>query len=193
MEDREQQIVTQLVYMTDFLFETLRASEQAIVLQVFSRTLAVGEDSCRLSLKDFEDLTGMAESTVRRSVATLKKRGILQVLDEHTAKLAKSYRLLIPTNYPQKHRIQRNPHLLFRKEGAPAAGPRYTLTDNGKVVLETIRESLGESELADIHRLAKMEMVSGEKLEDKVDEIIIRRYFSEEKKRKYLIFKESEP
>jgi hypothetical protein len=46
--------------------------------------------------------------------------------------------------------------------------------------------------MSDIYRLAREEMSEGESLEGKVDEIVVRRYFSEEKKRKFQVIQQEE-
>jgi hypothetical protein len=181
------QIIEGLIYMTDFLFPTLSPAEQSVVMQIFSRTWAVGEDSCRLSCGDLARLTGMTTLTLRKAIKRLTQKGVLISLSEHKPKVARSYKLHIPKNIPQSLKIQRNPYLICNPEKEETT-EKYKLSPEGKGLVEVIKNSLSSSELSDIYRLANEEMSEGESLESVVESIIVRRYFSDEKKRKFLLF-----
>lgn len=179
------ELITSLIYFTDFLCPTLSPAEQTIALQIFSRTIAVGQDACRISHKDIARLTGLSDITVRKAIRSLLNAGILVMVGESRPKSASTYKIKVPLNLPQTFKIQRNPYLLFKEEGE-ASAEAYKLTPEGKDVLDVIKNSLSSSEMSDIYRAAQEELGKNENLEGKVDAIIIRRYFSEEKKKKYI-------
>ncbi len=172
--------------MTDFLFPTISSPKQSIVSQLFSRTILLEQESCQISHSDIARLTGLTIITVRKAMRELIKDKIIEVIGEHKPKSASTYKLHIPTNMPQTLKIQRNPYLLFKDTSKETDKETYKLTPEGKRLLDTIKTSLSPSETTDIYKIAKDEIANTDiNLEDKVDEIIIRRYFSEDKKRKY--------
>jgi hypothetical protein len=172
--------------MTDFLFPTISSPKQSIVSQLFSRTILVGQEVCQISHSDLARLTGLTIITVRKAIRELIEDKFIEVIGEHKPKSASTYKLNIPTNIPQTLKIQRNPYLLFKETSKEAGKETYKLTPEGKGLLNTIKTSLSPSETNDIYIIAKKEIANTNiNLEDKVDEIVIRRYFSEDKKRKY--------
>lgn len=189
MDKRDIQI--QGIYMCDYLFPTLSLAEQSIISVVFSRTILVGEDTCALSVDDFRRLTGMQEVTFTKARKALMDKAILRMVRQPAKRTPAVYALHIPQNIPATFRAQRNPYMTIQSDGECPQKPHFRLTHQGRIILESIKEGLSASEITDINLLARQEQRDGEKLEDKADEIIVRRYFSEEKKRKYLIPEEA--
>lgn len=174
--------------MADYLFGTLTPSEQAIVFQIFARTVLVGEEKCRLSLNVLTKLSKMNILTVRKAMQSLIGKKIVLVVSSPRPKVAAEYKLRIPEDYPHIHKFQRLPYKMIQ-DALPSPTPqRVVLTDEGLAFLTTLKRSLSEDadSWANLEVAARQERREGEPLEDAMDRVIVNRYFGPDKKLRFL-------
>src|SRR5664279_4735862 len=155
------QVLLYNVFRTDFLARKVKSTaKQAILDQIFSRTILVGQDACTLSYSDLNALTGMAIKTISRALKELiVKDGLVVLQGAYGPRIAQTYRLniQIPVKTEQAFSIQRDPWLLVASVMGTTTEPgleKLDLTPEGQVVIETIKQSLKRSEYGVYRRRA---------------------------------------
>ena len=171
-------------------------AKQAILDQIFSRTILVGQDACTLSYSDLNALTGMAIKTIARALKELiVKDGIVVLQGAYGPRVAQTYRLniQIPVKTEQAFPIQRDPWLLVASVMGTTTEPgleKLDLTPEGRAVIETIKQSLKRSEYGVYRRRAYQLLSSREQapteatIEEAINELILDN-FSDEKRLLY--------
>ena len=155
------QVLLYNVFRTDFLARKVKSpAKQAILDQIFSRTILVGQDACTLSYSDLNALTGMAIKTIARALKELiAKDGLVVLQGAYGPRVAQTYRLniQIPEKTEQAFSIQRDPWLLVASVMGTTTEPgleKLDLTPEGQAVIETIKQSLKRSEYGVYRRRA---------------------------------------
>jgi hypothetical protein len=191
------QVLLYNVFRTDFLARKVKSpAKQAILDQIFSRTILVGQDACTLSYSDLNALTGMAIKTIARALKELiVKDGIVVLQGAYGPRVAQTYRLniQIPVKTEQAFPIQRDPWLLVASVMGTTTEPgleKLDLTPEGRAVIETIKQSLKRSEYGVYRRRAYQLLSSREQapteatIEEAINELILDN-FSDEKRLLY--------
>ncbi|HAK87645.1 MAG: hypothetical protein A2X55_08985 [Nitrospirae bacterium GWB2_47_37] len=183
------------IYRTDFLSPKLRSkTKNAIVDHLFSRTIVVGKETCRISHSEFAKLTGISVPTVSRAMRALIKDGIVLIRGAYKPRVPCEYGLniTVPRNIDIWFTPQRNPWLLLGEIIGDAVREEYIeLTAEGQAVINSIKDNLSPREKEELRKKAQDELIFLEKdlieanIERKIAEILIRN-FSDEKRRKYL-------
>ena len=121
------QIILYNVFRTDFLARKVKSpAKQAILDQIFSRTILVGQEACTLSYSDLNALTGMAIKTISRALKELiAKDGLVVLQGAYGPRVAQTYRLniQIPVKTEQAFSIQRDLWLLSHRSWVPQQSP----------------------------------------------------------------------
>lgn len=182
------------IYRTDFLAPQLKgAVKQAIVDQLFSRTILVGKESVRISHSDISKLTGISTITISRAMKELIRDRIIRVLGSYKPRTANEYGLNIqaPTNLQIWFSAQRDPRLVLNEvSGVEAEVTSLTLTAEGEAVINSIKDSMSVAEKEIYKRKAQEELIlmgldlTELNIENKITEMLLRS-FSDEKRNKY--------
>ena len=191
------QVLLYNVFRTDFLARKVKSpAKQAILDQIFSRTILVGQDACTLSYSDLGALTGMAIKTISRALKELiMKDGLVVIEGAYGPRVAQTYRLnvTVPAKTEQAFPVQRDPWLLVASVLGTTAEPgheKLKLTQEGQAVIEAIKQSMKRSEHGVYRRRAYQLLSSrGEAptesvIEEAVSELILDT-FSDEKRSLY--------
>jgi len=196
--ERYKDIIIKNIYRTDYLAPRLGgAVKQAIVDQLFSRTVLVGKETVRISHTDLSKLTGISPVTISKAMKELIKEGIIMIVGEYRPRVANEYKLnlRVPDNLSQWFSAQRNPFSVIKQ--LTGSADDYTesitlnLTEEGQAVVNSIKESMTTLEKELYRKKAREELilegkdVTESNIENKITEIILRG-FSDDKKRKYL-------
>jgi|GEM_PF-762981 DNA-binding MarR family transcriptional regulator len=191
------QVLLYNVFRTDFLARKVKSpAKQAILDQIFSRTILVGQDACTLSYSDLNALTGMAIKTISRALKELILKDRLVILQgAYGPRVAQTYRLniQIPVKAEQAFSIQRDPWLLVASVMGTTTEPgieKLDLTPEGQAVIETIKQSLKRSEYG-VYRRRAYQLLSSRgqapteaTIEEAINELILDN-FSDEKRLLY--------
>ena len=191
------QVLLYNVFRTDFLARKVKSpAKQAILDQIFSRTILVGQDACTLSYSDLNALTGMAIKTISRALKELiAKDGLVVLQGAYGPRVAQTYRLniQIPVKTEQAFSIQRDPWLLVASVLGTTTEPgleKLDLTPEGQAVIETIKQSLKRSEYG-VYRRRAYQLLSSRgqahtevTIEEAINELILDN-FSDEKRLLY--------
>ncbi len=196
--EKLKELIIKNIYRTDYLAPRLgSAVKQAIVDQLFSRTVLVGKETVRISHADLSKLTGISSVTISKAMKELIKDGIIMIVGEYKPRIANEYKLSlrVPDNLSQWFSAQRNPYHVIKQ--ITDAADEYTesitlnLTEEGQAVVNSIKESMTAQEKELYRKKAREELilegkdVTESNIENKITEIILRG-FSDDKKRKYL-------
>ncbi len=192
--DDIKKILIKNIYRTDYLAPQLgSAVKQAIVDQIFSRTVLVGKESVRLSFSDLSKLTGISTVTISRAMKDLIKQGVVRIVSEYKPKVANEYSLNIPENLSGWMSIQRDPYIVFRDitETEEKSYQEVELTEEGQAIVNSIKDSMTQVEKELYKKRARDELsIEGKppteaNIDKKITEIIIRG-FSDDKKERYI-------
>ena len=192
--DDIKKILIKNIYRTDYLAPQLgSAVKQAIVDQIFSRTVLVGKESVRLSFSDLSKLTGISTVTISRAMKDLIKQGVVRIVSEYKPKVANEYSLNIPENLTSWMSIQRDPYIVFRDitETEEKSYQDVELTEEGQAIVNSIKDSMTQVEKELYRKRAREELsIEGKppteaNIDKKITEIIIRG-FSDDKKERYI-------
>lgn len=104
---------TQSIHLTDRIMPSLQPSEQLVLLQIFSRTVGVGEDNCRLSYSVLAELTGFGLRTIQNALKSLIDKGLVTVVSPGKANTPSTYRFEFPTERQKLTRHQRDPEYIL--------------------------------------------------------------------------------
>ncbi len=191
------QVLLYNVFRTDFLARKVKSpAKQAILDQIFSRTILVGQEACTLSYSDLNALTGMAIKTIARALKELiAKDGLVVLQGAYGPRVAQTYRLniQIPVKTEQAFSIQRDPWLLVASVLGTTTEPgreKLELTPEGQAVFDAIKQSMKRSEYGVYRRKAfqllstRGEVPEESAIEAAVDELVLDT-FSEEKRLLY--------
>ncbi|MBI3592924.1 MAG: winged helix-turn-helix transcriptional regulator, partial [Nitrospirae bacterium] len=131
------------IYRTDFLSPKLRSkTKNAIVDHLFSRTILVGKETCRISHSELAKLTGISVPTISRAMRALIKDGIVLIRGAYKPRVPCEYGLNInvPRNIELWFSPQRNPWLLLGEiiGGDETGEADMELTADGQVVINSI-------------------------------------------------------
>jgi DNA-binding Lrp family transcriptional regulator len=194
--DQFKNIILLNIYRTDFLSPKLRSkTKNAIIDHLFSRTILVGKDTCRVSHSELAKLTGISTPTISKAMRGLIKDGIVLIRGAYKPRVSCEYGLNInvPKNIELWFSPQRNPWLLLGEIiGEDDAGEEnIELTAEGQAVINSIKDNLSHREKEELNKKAREELIFLEKdlteanIERKIAEILVRN-FSEEKKKIFL-------
>lgn len=194
--DQFKNILILNIYRTDFLSPKLRSkTKNAIVDHLFSRTILVGKETCRISHSELAKLTSISVPTISRAMRALIKDGIVLIKGAYKPRVPCEYGLNIsvPRNIEIWFTPQRNPWLMLGEimGGDDAREEDIELTAEGQVVINSIKDNLTHREKEELNKKAREELIFLEKdlteanIERKITEILVRS-FSEEKRRRYL-------
>lgn len=180
---------SKFIELTDRVLPAIHyPSDQLVYLQLFSRTIAAGETSCRISYKDLGDLTGLSVITIKTATRRLIDRGLLRITGQAAAKVAKTYEVLWSTDIKAISKMARHPTVLLRDSGA--LGKAYEsllekLTAADLELLEILSASLSLEEEQNLRKMARESLKSGENPEIKFKELVILTRFGPERLKKY--------
>ncbi|GER94846.1 hypothetical protein A45J_2612 [hot springs metagenome] len=195
--DQFKNIILLNIYRTDFLSPKLRSkTKNAIIDHLFSRTILVGKETCRISHSEFAKLTAISVPTISRAMRALIKDGIVLIRGAYKPRVPCEYGLNInvPRNIELWFSPQRNPWLMLDEivGGDDARKEDIELTAEGQAVINSIKDNLTPREKEELNKKAMEELIFSEKdlteanVERKITEILVRN-FSEEKRKRYLI------
>jgi hypothetical protein len=181
---------TRFIELTDRVLPAIRhPSDQLLYLQFFSRTIAVGEKTCRISYRDLSELTGLSVITIKTAVRRLIDHGILRIAESAAAKVAQTYEVLWPTEIKRLQRLERSPMVLLKESGA--GGEHYEgildkLTPEDKEILEILASSLPFEEEKRLRKMAReAALKAGQDPGEKFKELIVLTQFGPERLKKY--------
>lgn len=179
---------TQFIEVTDRILPALpHPSDQIIYLQLFSRTIAIDEKTCRLPYRDISELTGLSAITVRTSLRRLIDLGLLRIAQNPGPRTASIYELLWPVTINRYARLQRHPHIALKDIGnIPHENLLNQLTPEDREIFEILKGSLTLEEEKNIKTQASLTIKNGESINTKFDELIILTKFGPERLRKYM-------
>lgn len=184
------QFYTRFIDLTDRVLPAIHhPSDQLVYLQLFSRTLAVGQRTCRISYRDLGELTGLSVVTVKTAIRRLLDQGILRIAVQAAAKVAQTYEVLWPSEEIRKRsRLERSPMVVLKESGA--AGGAYEgiigkLTPEDREMLEILEGSLTLEEEKRLRKMAKESLGVGDNPENKFREMIVMTRFGPERLKKY--------
>lgn len=192
--DEIKQIILKNIYRTDFINPRLTVFQQAILDQIFSRTILVGKETVRLSFGHLHRLTGISTPAISKAVRHLIREGYLEIVSEWKPKVPIEYRIKIdiPAGLRTFFQPQRSPELVFSEvfiqEGFSEG---FELTAEGHAAINAIKESMSVYEHDLYVKKARQELLSqGAELteravNEKITEILLRN-ISDEKKRRWV-------
>lgn len=163
-------------------------ADQLIYLQLFSRTLAVGEKKCRISHKDLGVLTGLSLPTVKTAIRRLVDLGALTVVGEPAAKTAKTYEFHWLSEVRKTSRLERSPMVVLKESGVAGdiySGILNSLTSTDKEMLDVIIGALTLEEEKNLRRMAAANTKDGDNPQVKFKETVVLSKFGPERLRKY--------
>ena len=173
--------------LTDRVLPALHhPSDQIIFLQLFSRTIAVDQETCRLSYRDLSDLGGLSQATVKTSLRRLIDHGVVKVVGQASAKVAQTYQIIWPTELKRMARLQRHPNVLLKETGIG-----YTesileqLSEEDREVLDLLKSTMPLEDEKFLRRQAAETAAVGQAPEDKYLELIVLTKFGPERLKKY--------
>ena len=176
--------------LVDHVLPALEPSQQVIYNQMFWRSLAVGQDYCRLSYRELGELTGLSIFTIKSAIKSLIERGLLSVITEASPRVSKSYRVFLPPELKKKNRLHRDKEILMREPLDQAAVPSESildkLTPDDRLLLDTIIDTLPSVEAANLRQVVSSTLKPGEDLERKYRELVLRTKFGPARLKKYL-------
>lgn len=163
-------------------------SDQLVYLQFFSRTIAIGEKTCRISYKDLGDLTGLSTLTLKTAIRRLVDLGALRIVGEASAKIAKTYEVHWLSEVKRTSRLERSPMVALKESGG--AGEAYNgildkLTDTDKEMLDILISSLTLEEERNLRQVARTTVKDGDSSEQKFREVVVLSKFGPERLKKY--------
>jgi len=183
------QFYTRFIDLTDRVLPAIHyPSDQLIYLQLFSRTLAVGQRTCRISYRDLGELTGLSIITVKTGIRRLTDHGVLKVAVQSAARVAQTYEVLWPSELKKSQRLERSAMVLLKESGA--AGGSYEgildkLTAEDRELLEILKGTLPLEEEKRLRRMVQERLEEGGDAENKFMELIVMTKFGPERLRKY--------
>lgn len=157
--------INTIVEFADHILPRLSHNEQSLATLFFFRTLAVGSNECTIHFDDMCLLTGRSEATLRRALAELKRKGVIDIAEKGTSWKARTYRFLWPIELPRLikesdeanlRRLARDPEYLMIPNAVtnPASPPHILdlLDKEDMSKLDSLRASLTLEDL-DILRI----------------------------------------
>ena len=179
---------TQSIHLTDRIMPSLQPSEQLVLLQIFSRTVGVGEDNCRLSHAILAELTGFGLRTIQNALKSLIDKGLITVVSPGKANTPSVYRFEFPVERQKLTRYQRDPEYILGESklgGVKTTGIVARLDARDKEMLDIIMAELSPEEFSDYRRKAKEVLKPGESLDTKIQELVLLNKFGSERLKKY--------
>lgn len=175
--------------LTDRILPALPSqAEKQIFLQLFARSLAVGETSCQLSHQDYHDLTGLSVPSIRKALHDLQAKGIVRIVAKGSAHSKASYELLWPQTVGTVSRLQREPRVLLKDLGVDQGA--YTgivtkLSAEDREVLNVIVQALPSDKEARYREMARA-MKNAEDPQMNFLEVVVLSEFGPQRLRRYV-------
>lgn len=189
-----------IIYKNDYIYPLLKDTVQCVLLDIlFSRTILEGKPSVKISYQDLSLLSGCSPGTVKSALKELILSGLVKVVGSHHSRIANEYALniRIPKNIKQFMPLQRLPYKTVNQiiSGNNNKNPVFKLNSEGMAIVNAIKANMSPHEKALYEKKAVDELIiesveiTEEAIDNKITEIIVRG-FSNEKRKKYLIFTE---
>lgn len=109
------------ITLTDIILPTLSPSEALVLIQLFSRSIAVDESDIKISLTKISKLTQLTLPTIVKALDSLTAKGILSVVSDQIGRKSKIYRLTIKKDsFAPISKVSRDPLAMLQTAGVPA-------------------------------------------------------------------------
>jgi hypothetical protein len=175
--------------LTDKVLPTLSSSEQAVYTQLFSNTVAVGRDSCSLSLSRLSVLTGgLSTTTISTALDSLESRGYVRKTKGTQKRDVNSYEVPWPVEVKTLHKFRRDPRVLMKSLNIDEGvydGVIGRLDKDDRELLDIIIRDLDRDKENYYRKQAKMYAKPGENLKMKFEECVMLAEFGPMRLKKY--------
>jgi len=175
------------IELTDRVLPTLPSSEQLVYMQIFSRTVAVGERRSRISYQKLGELTNLTWRTVKTAIGGLLSKGLITIEKIASPRVAQTYRITWPVDTKWLSELYRNPLLMLQTTGSGNVyqGLLERLTEEDKTLLRVLEETISPEEEANLRRMAMEKRGRDESIETKYRELLLLNHFGPDRLRKY--------
>lgn len=181
------------IHVESIIAPNLSQSEAAVYRYFFSCSIAVGQPSCKASLRDIEYATNMSQLTISRAIRSLKLKGCIEIVKKPGPYSPGTYRVSFPSDLGKKvgEEIRRKELPLYPAllEGSYRENDYEGLIDmldpEDKNYLNLILKSLSPAKQMRLRSEAIKSGLSGEAAEKKYMELVVLNEFGPLRLEKY--------
>jgi len=180
------------ITLSDRVLPNLKPAEQSIYSQFFARTIAIGQQTIKLSYRDIMKLTGLSAATITRALKSLDQKKALKIIappvvdDKRKIQHGSSYEVLWPPppSLLSSNSLVREPRVVLKDLGTVGSayeGILNKLTDRDMGLLEITANNLSSEKILEYRRMAELNTKQGEDPEKKFLEHVLQGEFGRER------------
>jgi len=102
---KTEDIARTYIFMAETIFPVLSASEQAILNQLFLRSIMSGSDTFSMDLQQLSRMSGLSLIALRKAVASLQEKGYIVILRKGSSHRATEYRIVLGEQVVQQKAV----------------------------------------------------------------------------------------
>ena len=180
------------ITLSDRVLPNLKPAEQSIYSQFFARTIAIGQQTIKLSYRDIMKLTGLSQATITRALKGLDQKKALKINappivdDKRKIQHGSSYDILWPPppSLLSSNSLVREPKAVLKDLGSVGSaydGILNKLTDKDMALLEITAKNLSNEKILEYKHMAELNTKQGEDPEKKFLEHVLQGEFGRER------------
>lgn len=180
------------ITLSDRVLPNLKPAEQSIYSQFFARTIAIGQQTIKLSYRDLVKLTGLSPATITRALKTLDQKKAVKIYsppivdDKRRIQQGSSYKVVWPPplSLLSSNSLVREANTVLRDLGSVGSaydGILNKLTAKDMSLLEITAKNLSSDKIQQYRRIAELNARSGEDFEKRYLECVLKGEFGRER------------